>query len=190
MDWISRYARVAMSQPARMIPSQLSPPTSLQCAEHSKPGETWRQTAQRGLREELGVEVDEDALEMVRDRHINRLTSATIADFEFVVDFALKFDGEVKADGVEVKEVVWVTADELHRHRQTNPAQFTPWFLSELQHFEQLSSMPQSNIFDVFATLWVDQAYSTQTSIPLIQRWMPLNHSFANQFNSKPNGFR
>lgn len=100
----------------------------LSAAEHLKPGETYLQGAQRGLREELGVE--NVSPEFLGGVLVSRVVDADagVRDCEFQQAFRVVFDGPVSPDPDEVSETAWYSLEELAGAFAQRPGDFTPWF--------------------------------------------------------------
>lgn len=100
--------------------------------EHAQPGESFEAAALRGLAEELDVHgvVLQPLLDVRRATH--RQPELGVCDRELQQSFRARYDGPVRADPAEVAEVVWIRLPELAERVRTEPDQFTPWFLAEL----------------------------------------------------------
>jgi isopentenyl-diphosphate delta-isomerase len=100
----------------------------LSAAEHLKPGETYRQGAIRGLREELGIA----AVELERVGTVTHtkleIPEQGIKDYELQQSFRGVFDGEVRANASEVCDVRTIALRDLAVAFKERPSDFTPWF--------------------------------------------------------------
>ncbi len=101
----------------------------LSAAEHLKPGESYREGAARGLREELGIEAHVE-LEPIGEVTMARLEIARVGikDYEFQQSFRAVYDGPVSPDVREVMVTALVSRDELAVAFAERPEDFTPWF--------------------------------------------------------------
>eukprot|EP00762_Andalucia_godoyi_P001016 ANDGO_02001.mRNA.1 Isopentenyl-diphosphate Delta-isomerase 2 len=107
----------------------------LSCAEHLKPGESYRDAAIRGLSEELSVVLENpgDALQEAHDPFLFefRDVAKNVWDREFQGLFAVVYDGPVQLDGVEVSALRWEsvsTMDSELCHSGDSADRYTPWF--------------------------------------------------------------
>ncbi len=100
----------------------------LSAAEHVRPGESYERAAQRGLREELGVEhVVLEALGDVARAELE-IPAHGVKDFELQQSFHGVFAGELRPDATEVAEVAALSLAELAVGFRETPADYTPWF--------------------------------------------------------------
>lgn len=95
----------------------------LSCSEHVRVGESFEKAAKRGLKEELGIEVEPKEILAIH-RIDNQDESKIYLDSELVVTFKAIFDGEMKFDPKEVAEGRFFNINEL-------PQPLTPWFLED-----------------------------------------------------------
>ena len=105
----------------------------LSVAEHLSPGESYAQGAQRGLREELGIEVGVDALAgPLAPTHRRELRVGAYHDCELVQSYRLDgYGGEVRFDDGEVCDAAWVALGELRRRAAAEPECYTQWLREE-----------------------------------------------------------
>eukprot|EP01117_Protostelium_nocturnum_P012701 TRINITY_DN4685_c0_g1_i2.p1 TRINITY_DN4685_c0_g1~~TRINITY_DN4685_c0_g1_i2.p1 ORF type:complete len:176 (+),score=61.46 TRINITY_DN4685_c0_g1_i2:153-680(+) len=107
----------------------------LSCAEHLKPGETYRVGAIRGLKEELNIsmENDEKRLKKLRDFElfVHEDEKIGIKDHEFSELWSLSPQDDFKIDDDEVSEAKFVEIQQLKEEMKSNPNDFTPWFKKE-----------------------------------------------------------
>ena len=101
--------------------------------EHLQPGEAFIDGAQRGLREELGV----TGVELITLGVVRRVEFVTdrFADREIQQAYRGTYTGEISPDPVEVAKVRYIPLAELGPWTATSPAEFTPWFIADLQLF-------------------------------------------------------
>lgn len=100
----------------------------LSVAEHLKPGESYRDAARRGLREELGVGgVDLEPLGGVVKSRVEE-ERAGVRDCELQRAYRVVFDGPVLPEPGEVSETAEFPVAELARAFTERPDEFTPWF--------------------------------------------------------------
>lgn len=101
----------------------------LSVAEHLKPGESYREGAKRGLKEELNIDGD---VEAVRGVHIlKNKYEGGIKDFEFVDTFKIIWDGKIEIDKKELAQGRFFKISEIKEMIKENKNNFTPWFLEE-----------------------------------------------------------
>ena len=103
-------------------------------AEHAKPGECGYQTALRGVREELGVEV---TVSLLAGYRLNQFEypELGVKDFEFVQTYQAVHDGPFRLDPVEVAGARFITMQELLKRAHEAPGGFTPWLHRDLSLF-------------------------------------------------------
>ena len=110
----------------------------LSCAEHLQPGESFRNAALRGLKEELGLELfDESALQLVRPMQLyRRKYGIDYEDNEFCELYAVTIDQdtEIIVDDLEVAEVAWLDKSFVVQDLLNRPERYTPWLLSEQKY--------------------------------------------------------
>lgn len=111
--------------------------------EHLQPGESYLAAALRGMQEEMGITLDELAMES--------LGAPTTA--EYIEPGGAQIDREfqqayrahlppmmdadqIKPDPDEVALVRWYSASEVRAQLAQNPQQFTPWFVRDVQRFD------------------------------------------------------
>jgi isopentenyl-diphosphate delta-isomerase len=106
-------------------------------AEHLKPGETYCQGAARGLKEELGIDV-----QPVRIRgpflYKHDVPERKLIDREFSELYRADYDGKIKFDKEEVAEARFFDPEEIKKMIRKNPGQFTPWFLIDWKYMETM----------------------------------------------------
>jgi isopentenyl-diphosphate delta-isomerase type 1 len=102
----------------------------LSCGEHVKPGEPFDVAARRGLKEELGIEVN---LKQIIPLH--RIDSSDeedkYHDNELIVTFKGIFNGEMKLDPEEVEAGNHFSIKDVNRMIKEGKIKFTPWFLED-----------------------------------------------------------
>ena len=103
-------------------------------AEHTKPGEYGFQTALRGVREELGVEV---TVKLIADFRLNKFEypELGVKDFEFVQTYQAVHDGPFTLDTAEVAGFRFITMHGLRQRAHEVPGGFTPWLHRDLSLF-------------------------------------------------------
>ncbi len=100
----------------------------LSVAEHLQPGEDHLAGAQRGLREELGLEgVSLEAITGVIPAKL-KIPELGIKDYEFQQCFRAVTDAALVIDLNEVVECRLFTLDKLYEMMRESPTDFTPWF--------------------------------------------------------------
>lgn len=110
--------------------------------EHLSAGESYREAAVRGMREELGLNVMEEELVKVREVYLSRqfYEEAGVLDHMFTETFGLLYEeeryGGVVVDGEEVTEVEWWSAERVLRERGEAGERFTRWLLIDLRNID------------------------------------------------------
>lgn len=107
-------------------------------AEHLSAGEEYVEASVRGLREELGLRVDADALVKVRGPYLSKqfYEDAGVMDNMFTCAFAALYEvghGRVVVDEGEVDCVEWWDVETVVRKAKTGSDTFTRWLLIELR---------------------------------------------------------
>jgi len=105
----------------------------LTVGEHLQPGEDYAAAAQRGLREELGIDGVELTPLGTEQPFRCDLPERGIADHDLQAAFRGVFDGPLEPDGVEVTAVRSIGAAQLHAWIARAADDFTPWFLHDLR---------------------------------------------------------
>lgn len=100
----------------------------LSVAEHLQPGEDYEASAVRGLREELGVEIEsvEPVSGIVESRLV--IPSQGLKDYELQRSYQCRWDGRVTLNHDEVDRVRWIDLPSLAAEFAASPETFTPWF--------------------------------------------------------------
>merc|ERR1711991_1125472 len=107
----------------------------LSCAEHLQPGESFRDAALRGLREELslGGPAVEEQLREIRPMRLYRRRYDRYADNEFNVLFSVTIDASLAAsigpDPVEVAELAWRPVKAVREALESRQEEFPEWFI-------------------------------------------------------------
>ena len=98
--------------------------------EHLVPGETFRQGVERGLLEELGLQVNT----LVSWGEVKRETWSGIGfiDRSIFQGFVARANGDLAIMGGEVAQVKWVSLSELSKLLESEVAFFTPWSIPHL----------------------------------------------------------
>lgn len=103
-------------------------------AEHVQPGEALADAAARGVREELGVDVRADELQLLKPPRLHEVHAPPRHDREFNATFRLTRRlerAQLTVDPLEVAAVRFVSRANLHAEVQARPADWTPWFLAD-----------------------------------------------------------
>lgn len=103
------------------------------CCSHPKPGESIEMAASRRLMEELGFAAP---LTKIFDFTYKADFVNGLTEHEFDHVFYGVFDGEIKADIREVKDVRFITTTEIKNDISQNPLSYTPWFKIALPKIE------------------------------------------------------
>lgn len=107
-------------------------------AEHLSAGEAYTSATARGLREELGLTVDQDELVQIREPYLSRQVyeDVGVLDHLFTATYAMMYEenrhGAIVTDGDEVEEAEWWTVTNLIKTAKQTPELFTRWLLIEL----------------------------------------------------------
>jgi len=104
-------------------------------AEHLKPGETYEETAARGVKEELGVKPI--SIEKIGERE-QRYKFEKLYDNGKVQVFQCGFEGKIKIDKAEIEEGKWVSKEDLLEEMEKSPRKFTPWLLQDIKFVKLL----------------------------------------------------
>jgi isopentenyl-diphosphate delta-isomerase len=89
-------------------------------AGHVSAGETYDDSAERELQEELGI-----AAPLKR---LHRFNACPDTSMEFTVLYECTWNGGISADSTEIQQTEWVTVDELVERVARQPEQFSPAF--------------------------------------------------------------
>lgn len=107
----------------------------LSVAEHLRPGELYADAAVRGLREELGIDVNASGaavLGPLGPEHRRELHQAGFHDVELVQSYRVdRWSGNIRFDDGEVVAVKWMAPDALKNEVKIHPEQFTQWMREE-----------------------------------------------------------
>jgi isopentenyl-diphosphate delta-isomerase len=112
----------------------------LSSAEHLQMGESYLDGAQRGIQEELGLQLSTKSLTRLRAAYFHRLEyqGSALIDAEWTEVWGAVLPEEIDVpnyDTKEVSEVRWWTLDELMRETEERPENLACWFLNEIRHF-------------------------------------------------------
>ena len=111
----------------------------LSVAEHAQPDETPVATAARGLVEEIGVRLSENAFRRVQDGFEAMLVlpardrRPAVVDREVTTSFRCTHDGPFVLDPVEVSDTRWVDRSALEAMLEHEPRSLTPWLVQRLR---------------------------------------------------------
>ena len=98
-------------------------------AEHLKPGESYKDAAKRGLKEELGIEAEVDMV-ITPYREDNEYDNGKTIDREFAAAFIAVSDDDVVLDRSEVADGRFFRLEEVRKMMNENSEKFTPWFVN------------------------------------------------------------
>ena len=114
----------------------------LSCAEHVKPGESFKKAAERGLLEELGIKGAQ--VRRVRPVHFqkNEFDNAKLGfmrDYEFVELYETVWNGEIKLDEKEVGHAEFMSVGRVQELVELGET--TPWFVEEWNWLKKRSGL-------------------------------------------------
>ena len=116
----------------------------ISASEHVKPGETPKNAALRGLKEELSINTK---IKLIRKKHIQKSifkkNGKNIIENELVRLYLAKFNGKIKIDKNEVASGKFVSLKLLKTLIKKEP--FTPWGLEEIQFLQKKKLSPETN---------------------------------------------
>jgi isopentenyl-diphosphate delta-isomerase len=98
--------------------------------EHLMPGETFRQGVERGLHEELGLQIN--VIVSLGEIKKETWSGAGFIDRSIFQGFVARVSGSIVISRSEVAQVKWVSPSELTRLIETEAELFTPWSLPHL----------------------------------------------------------
>lgn len=111
----------------------------ISASDHVIVGETFKQAAKRGLKEELGIET---GLTIIRDAHHqtsrNELKGEILLENELVTLSEGVYDGEINFDKEEISEGRFFTVDEINQAINDGSLKFTDWFLDEWKFLKEI----------------------------------------------------
>lgn len=107
----------------------------ISCAEHVKIGETYKQAAHRGLKEELSIDA---ILKKIRQKHIQKSefkkNGKKVIENELVELYAGTTTSNIKINNNEVKNGSFMKINSIASELKKNNLKFTPWALDELNY--------------------------------------------------------
>ena len=111
----------------------------ISASEHLKPGETLKQSAERGLTEELSIKTK---LKRIRTQHTQRnefnKNGQKIIENEIVELYAGLYSGKIKIDPNEVKTGKFISLPKLKTLMRQGKIKLTPWALDEIDYLNNL----------------------------------------------------
>lgn len=138
--WIIKDARILLqkrSSEKKIFPNRFD----VSCAGHVSAGENYKDSIIRELKEELGIDVNEDALIFLEKR--KQITKyKNLISREIIAVFLLRYNGkmnELKIDKKEVSEVRLFTIKELRKLLKETPEMFVndkKYFFDTLEKIE------------------------------------------------------
>jgi isopentenyl-diphosphate delta-isomerase len=99
------------------------------CSTHQLPGESDVNCAVRRLREELGIEINKNQLEVLYTYRYQADFNDTFSEHELNHVVVGQWDGEVSANTQEVAEDKWMSWSELTEDIAKNPGNYADWFV-------------------------------------------------------------
>jgi isopentenyl-diphosphate delta-isomerase len=100
---------------------------------HPLPGESYKEAAERRLKEEMGFSVP---LTKVGAFIYKAKYDKTWGEHEYDVVFKGMYNGKVKINHDEVEDYRWIRLDAVKKDLLKNPEKYTPWFKIILEKFE------------------------------------------------------
>jgi len=97
--------------------------------------------------EELSIQSDPNDVQQFRTCHLLKYDNVAlgIKDYEFSETWQLtQYSGSLQVDSAEVVEALFVPIALLQDWASSDPSEFTPWFLNELQFITQRNEHPKS----------------------------------------------
>jgi isopentenyl-diphosphate Delta-isomerase len=95
------------------------------CCSHPRPGEETIAAAKRRLKEELGFETD---ITKIFDFVYRVELDNELTEHEFDHVFAGEYNGVVRFNTEEVKDICYRNPDEIRHSLELNPEKYTEWF--------------------------------------------------------------
>jgi isopentenyl-diphosphate Delta-isomerase len=95
------------------------------CCSHPGPGEDTLQSAQKRLKEEMGIETK---LEEVFDFIYRAEFDNGLTEYEFDHVFTGTYDGKIIPDAEEVSDYCFMKVAEIRNSIQSHPHKYTEWF--------------------------------------------------------------
>lgn len=102
------------------------------CCGNVRPGETYEECALRRLREELGITTATIQPLYTFEYHVK--CNDKFSEWEIDHVFVGKYDGEVVLNPDEVKEIHWITIEQLTTCIHNDDYKYTPWLPMVLQN--------------------------------------------------------
>ena len=103
------------------------------CCSHPRPGETVTGAAVRRLREELGIDLPEEALREVHSFVYRAPFPNGLTEFEYDHVLVGEYAGSCSCNPEEVDSARRIKLDELKESIRLNPQAYTPWFICSLK---------------------------------------------------------
>lgn len=105
----------------------------ISASEHLKSGESYKEAATRGLKEELRI--TGIAIRLIRTKHLQKSKyykgKQVIREHELVELYGTNYDGKIEIDEDEVAEGRFISVEEL---KKIDKNKFTPWGLDEIEY--------------------------------------------------------
>ena len=95
------------------------------CCTHPRPGENTLRTAERRLREELGMAC---SLRFLQCTHYRAAVGHDLVEDEIVHLFCGDYGGKVEPDPDEVCEIAWLSREDIQSDIRARPDNYTYWF--------------------------------------------------------------
>lgn len=100
------------------------------CAGHPRENEDFKESAERRLKEELGIECD---LKMIDKFQYQANYKNIGSENEICAILTGRYNGEIKPNLKEVAELRWINKDELRQEIFEKNSYFTPWLKISLE---------------------------------------------------------
>jgi len=103
------------------------------CCTNVRPEETHKESAERRLKEEMGIRTSlSEKFKFIYEAKYDE----TWGEHEFDHVFVGRYSGKVNPDSDEVSDYKWIEIDKLKKDIKENPEKYTPWFKMILGRLE------------------------------------------------------
>lgn len=105
---------------------------------HPYLGEKYLDTAQRRLKEELGIRVELQDMNIAYSFIYQANFNSQWSEYELDTVIVGEFDDKIWVNPNEVSQIEWVEIGKLLSRVKSSPEQYTPWFKLILERFKNL----------------------------------------------------